>query len=152
MILAATCVLWGFASENFAAVLNYVDLTNASKNALERMSREIRNARSVSSCSATQLVLLDLDGNEVKFTYDPGGKALTQAKSGRNTTLLTGCDSLRFSALRRKPAAGSYELLPLTNLRNCKVVQVQWACSRRLSGSRQNTERQVCAKVVLRNP
>ncbi len=151
LILAAVCVLWGFANESFAATLNYVDMAAASKNALDRMSKQIRNARIVSSCTANELKLLDLSGNEFKFTYDPTRKTLTQTRSNQVTTLLKGCNALSFALYQRTPSAGSYSLFTAASTNTSKVVQINWTCSRRLVGARQNTERQASAKVVIRN-
>ncbi len=151
LILGAACVLWGFANETFAGTLNYVDLAASSKNALDRMTQQIRNAQTVTSCTAYELKLLDLDGNEFKFTYNPTTKVLTTTQAGTTTTLLKGCTALSFSLFQRTPSSGSYDLVGTSATNTAKVVQIRWNCSRFLVGARQNTERQVSAKIVIRN-
>lgn len=156
MLLGATVALWGSANQTFACVLNYVDLTNRSKVALDTLSREIRNAQSVESVSSTQLIIRDADGDRLTYTYDPAKKTLEQSLvpgigTSRTTTLLTQCDSLTFSAFQRNPLGGSYDQYPAADAATAKVIQIQWTCARQLTGSRSNTERQISAKVVIRN-
>ena len=150
LVLAAACSLSGFAGHTFVSVLNYVELSNDSKNALDRMSQAIRNAASLKSYSSTKLVFADLDGNEIQFAYDPTLKTVTQTKGGVNTVLLRGCSSFKFSIYQSSPTKNSYDLLTATT-NTCQVVQIQWACSRKLVSSRENTERQVSARMVMRN-
>ncbi len=151
MVLAAACALWGFANQDLTAVLNYVDLCNASKNALDRMSQQIRTARRVLAVSPSELRLLTVDGNEVRFTYDPNGKTLAFTQPGQSSILLKQCDALAFSVYQRTPSARTYGLLPALSTNTSRVVQIDWTCTRRLTGSRKNTEHQLSAKVVIRN-
>src|SRR5256885_5678602 len=74
LALAAAVVLWGYASQTCATLLNYVDLSIASKNVLDRMSLEIRNARSVKLFSSSQLVLFSTNGTTISYVYHPVGQ------------------------------------------------------------------------------
>ena len=40
--LAAVCSLWAYASKTCAVLLNYVDMSTTSKNALDRISQQVR--------------------------------------------------------------------------------------------------------------
>lgn len=151
LVLAAAGALWVFSGETFASILHYVDLTNASKNSLDRISQRVRNASALASLSSNELVVVSPDGQPVRFRYDPSLKSLVETAGGTRTTLLSGCDSLRFSGFIRTPQSGSFTLVPTAETSLCKVVQIEWVCSRVLTGARQNTERQVSAKIALRN-
>ena len=152
LVLAAGIVLWGFASQSFAAVFNFVDLADNSKRTLDHLSQQIRNAKSVVSCGATNLTLLDPDDNQVQFYFSNASKRLIKSIGGTNTTLLTGCDSLQFSVFQRPSVTNVYDAFPAASATNtAKLVQIQWTCSRQLTGSRQNAEEQISAKVVVRN-
>src|SRR6185503_15545219 len=58
LVLAGALLLWAFASRTCASLLGYVELSSTSKNALDRIGQQIRNAWNIQSCSATQLVLI----------------------------------------------------------------------------------------------
>src|SRR5436190_24065683 len=57
LILTVGIVFWAYATRTSASLLGYVDLSATSKNALARMSQQIRNAQAVKSCSESKLVL-----------------------------------------------------------------------------------------------
>ena len=151
LALAAVAVLWGYGSRTCAVLLNYVELSTTSKNALDRISQQIRNARSVESVSANQLVLFDPDGQRVTYAYNSTDKTLTQTKGTESRTLLTDCSALQFSLFQRTPTKGSSALTTTTSTNTAKVVQMQWTCGRTLIGDKTNTESQVSAKVVIRS-
>jgi prepilin-type N-terminal cleavage/methylation domain-containing protein len=154
MLLTATVALWASASRSFAG-----DLTNRSKLALDTMSREIRNAQSVLACSPHELVILTANGDELTFAYKENLLTLSEilkpaggsATAPFTNTLLTRCSSLGFSVFQKHPVGGTYDQYPAADKTTAKVIQIQWSCSRPLTGSRSNTERQISAKVVIRN-
>lgn len=151
LVLAAAGALWVFSGETFASILHYVDLTNASKNSLDRISQQVRNASALTGLTSNELAVLNPDGQPVRFRYDPARKTLVEMAGGRSATLLSGCESLRFSGYLRTPQEGSFQLVPTAETSLCKVVQMEWVCSRVLVGARRNTERQVSARITLRN-
>jgi hypothetical protein len=152
LVLGAGIVLWGFASQSFAAVFNFVDLADNSKRALDHLSKEIRNAKTVMSCSATNLTLIDADDSQLVFYYSNGSKSLIKSIGGTNTTLLSGCETFHFSIFQRPAVTAPYNAFPVASATNTtKVVQIQWTCSRLLKGDVKNIEEQIAAKVVVRN-
>ena len=152
-------------SWHFLAASNYVQLNNQSRNALDLISREIRNATSLVAFSTNnpQYLLLTnaIDANSSTITYDSGRNTVTLARSGRATaTLLTGCDSFSFSLYNRYPIAtnNTFSFYQSTNFLNgsvdptfTKVINMTWKCSRTILGSKLNTEIVQTAQVVLRN-
>jgi hypothetical protein len=149
--LGAVSVFWIYASKTCAAVLNYVDLADKSKMALDQMSMEIRNARSLTSLKSDEVVFQDQDAQEMRYTYNSTNKTMTQTKAGRQKVLLTGCDFFQITGYQRFLTNGTFALSSTTNTPLCKLLQVNWLCSRELAGSKKNSERQVSAKIVIRN-
>ena len=152
MVLGAGLLLWAYASRTCATLLNYVELANASKTTLDGMSREIRNATVVQSCSSNQFIALDPDGIRITYTYNPDAKTLTQVKSNVTTTLLSECSAFQFSYYQRVPTNGTYDLIATTSTNTAKVVQMQWTCRRKVTGDKSSIEAQLSSQVVMRNP
>jgi prepilin-type N-terminal cleavage/methylation domain-containing protein len=163
MVLSAALVLWAYASKNTASLLGYIDLSTTSKNALDRMSQQIRNAKAVRSCSKNQLVLIVPGGTStdpwtMTYAYDSTNRLLRQIYSPgllatkESTTLLTECTNFAFTVFQRTPTSNSFMLY--TNgwsTNTAKVIEMQWTCLRRITGDKSSLEKQVSAKVVIRN-
>jgi len=153
IVLTAALVLWAYATRTCASLLNYADLSSQSKYALDSLSQQIRNSKSIQSCSSQQLVLLDPDNQVVTVSYDSSAKKLAVRQGTNNAkTLLTGCTNFQFAIYQRTPISNSFQFY--TNgfsTNTAKVVQMQWSCMRKLTGSTGNAENQVSAMVVVRN-
>jgi len=168
MVFAAVSILIFFSGRSYAALANYVDLDNSSRSALDWMSKEIRQVDCVTnSATATlpngQVVTnkLVLSGTEtdgraytITYDYDPATQTLVRTKEGGSypgtTTLLTGCTYLNFGMFQRVPKMNSFEQFDAADLATCKVVQMDWICSRRIFNKTANTETIESAKVVIR--
>jgi hypothetical protein len=152
LVLASAVVLWGYASRNCASLLGYVDLSSNSKNALDRVSQQIRNAKNVQTCNATQLVIIDPDGQKALIAFDHVAKSLVKVKNSVRTTLLTECTNFQFSIYQRTPISNSFQLITNAwNTNTAKVVEMRWVCHRQVTGDKSSVESQVAAKVVIRN-
>jgi len=168
MVFAAVAILIFFSGRSYAALANYVDLDNRSRGALDRMSKEIRQVDCVTgSASATlpsgqvvtnRLVLsgTETDGSAYILTYDynPTTQTLVRTKEGGSypgtNTLLTGCTYLNFGMYQRVPKMNSFDQFDAADLATCKVVQLDWICSRKIFNKTANTENIESAKVVIR--
>jgi hypothetical protein len=150
-VIGCAGALYLQTSRSFLAQLNYVDLDNQSRLALDQMSQQIRMANCVTNYSVTNLVFVDFDGNLLSFAYDVNAKTLLRRKNGVTRTLLTGCDSLQFSMFQRTPNGGSADFYSTSNAAECKLVQMTWSCSRTMLGIKANTETIQTAKVMMRN-
>ena len=164
VVIASIMTLAIIAAQNFAATANYVQMNDQSRNALDRISREIRNASSLQAFSTNNPQYLVLTnsyrGTSATVTFDAGTGTLTLAKTGESPlTLLSGCDSFSFQIFNRYPIINSTNITfaRSTNVsstldpRFCKVVNMSWKCSRTILGSKLNTEIVQTAQVVLRN-
>lgn len=149
MVLISAGALTSYSARSYAAMANYVDLDNKSRKALDRLSRDIRQANRLCSGTDHQLVLTDFDNEPLTYTYDPSARTLVRSKN-TDEVLLTQCDLLQFNIYQRNPIAGTYDQYPTATATNCKVIQVSWVCSRRILGARINTESVQSAKIVIR--
>ncbi len=157
LVLAAVMALAFFSARSFAALTNYVDLDNFSRNALDVMSREIRQSDRLVSGDDHQLTFQHTNPTNgqpftISYTYDSRTKELVRRQSGvtEAKVLLQECDYLRFSLYQRNPINGTYDQYPTANPDTCKLVQLSWICSRDILGKKANTESVQSAKVVIR--
>ncbi len=142
-----------FTMRSFAAVANYADLENESRNALDHMTMDIRQTFGLVANTAKELDFEDApDHQTLKFIYDPNAQSLMRWKNGNATKLLDHCTDLRFDLFQRNTSNNTYNQYPITsNAALCKVVQVTWTCKRSLYGSAlYNTEVVQTAKIVIR--
>jgi hypothetical protein len=162
MVLGVALMLWAYASQNCASLLGYLELSSVSKNALDRMTQQIRNATRVESCSSNTLVLVvpgktGTNAHTMTFVYDVTNNLVRQILSKgpgnqESMTLLTGCTNFSFSAFQRTPVSNSFALYTSAwSTNTTKVVQMQWTCLRQITGEKSALEDQISAKVVLRN-
>lgn len=149
ILLVSTGMMISFSARSFASMTNYVDLDSKSRKALDRITRDIRQANGLSSFSATELVLQDADNQPLRYTFNPDKHQLTRTKNATEV-LLTECDFLKFDIFQRNPVGGSYDQYPTAVAANCKVIQLSWVCSRKILGAKINTESVQSAKVVIR--
>lgn len=152
VILAALAGLTFYTGRSFAAMANYVELDSFSRNALDTMSKEIRQTRRLKTFAETQLVFEDFDGADLSYTYDPDKRILYRSRNNVSDRrpLLKDCNFLQFSIFQRNSMAGSYNQYPTATPATCKLVQLRWVCSRDLIKAKCNTESVQSAKIVIR--
>ena len=136
---------------SFAEIVNYVDLDNYNRIALDNISREVRQVNFLATYDATHLNFIDNDNQPLIYEYVPASGTLTRTKNGATTLLLRGCDSMQFTLYQRSPVTNSFDLVPVTEATNCKVISITWTCSRSLLRLKANTEAAQAAKIVIRN-
>jgi prepilin-type N-terminal cleavage/methylation domain-containing protein len=139
--------LYVHSTRTFVESANYMDLDNQSRVALNRMSRIIRQADALTYYSSNKLTFL-VGTNFVSFTYYPGQRTLRQETPGTSKALLSDCDYVNYGIYQRN-LTNSYDYYPAATVASCKVVQVDWGCSRMVLG-KSNTAAAVSAKVVIR--
>ncbi|MCU0770277.1 MAG: hypothetical protein MUE94_00715 [Verrucomicrobia bacterium] len=149
-VLAIVAVLTMFTVRSFVAMGNYNDLERASTRALDTMSREVRQAASVVSFTTNRVQLRTLNGIALTYEYDPDAETLTQIKGADSQILLEQCDYLKFNISQRNPS-NNFNFYPASTVSQAKLLDVSWRCSRRILGSKLNTESVQTAKIVIRN-
>lgn len=161
VVISSIMTLAIISAQNFAATANYVQMNDQSRNALDRISREIRNATALHafSMSNPQYLILTNDHNVSSATITYTNEVLLLDRTGEPTMmLLTNCDSFSFQIFNRYPIVGTNITFALsTNVSGgldsqfTKVINMSWKCSRTILGSKLNTEIVQTAQVVLRN-
>jgi hypothetical protein len=152
VLLLGLAALIFYTGRSFAALANYVDLDATSRNALDIMSREIRQTRRLVSGSSTKLTFEDFDGKSLVYEYNSGARTLSRTKDGvaDPQPLLTECNFLEFLMYQRNPISGKYDQYPTADAATCKLIQLRWVCSRDLITEKWNTESVQSAKIVIR--
>jgi Tfp pilus assembly protein PilW len=159
ILFAAVMALAFYTARSFAAFTNYIDLDVNSRNALDLMSTEIRQADILTAATSTSLTFRTTDAetgasHTLTYAYDAGRKELTRVlDGGQPDVLLTECTFLRFGTFQRNttPSLDNAFIPVATSQPNlCKVVQLTWTCSRKILGKAVNTESVQSAKVVIR--
>ena len=141
-----------FSSRSFMVMANYTNMNQRSQFALDKMSKEIRQARQVTAHSPHSITLQDANGNDLQFTYNPGAKILVRLAGGQTTTYLTECDELKFRIYQHTKQSNKFECWDTANnVANARVVQVNWKCSREIRGSKTTTESVQSAQITIRN-
>lgn len=159
LLLAVVALLFINGSRSFVAMGNYQDLDVKSMRALDTFSMEIRNATGlVSYTPGTSLTLTNATaGTLTKLTYNATARNLVMVKTLAGvqtvTTNLTGCDSWSFSLYNKAPNTSSTNITfnAAAGAADCKLISMNWRCSRTILGSKLNTESVQTAQVVLRN-
>ena len=136
------------------ALSNYSQLDQASRQALDTLTRDVRQTKSLSAWSKTNLtgIAVGNSGVNINFSYTYGAAAgtLTRTWNGQSKILLSNCDSLAFAVYQRTPT-NNFQFYPTTIPAEAKLVDVNWKCSRKIKGEKANTETIQTAKIVIRN-
>jgi prepilin-type N-terminal cleavage/methylation domain-containing protein len=150
LVFAAIGKLTLFTARSFVALGNYNDLDNASRNALDTLSREIRQTKALTQYNTNKLVFTDYDGLSLTYEWDATARTLTRSKSGQVQVLLRQCDSLMFGKSQRNPS-NNFGFYASTDAKTTKLIDVSWRCSRQIFQKKVNTESVQTAKIVIRN-
>ncbi len=151
MAAAVIVALMFFSSRSYVAMTNYTDMAQRSQLALDKMSKEMRQARNLTAYSPTSVTFQDVDGGTFGFKYDPDGRTLVRVSNGRTNTYLTECDELQFSIFQHTVKSNKFECYEPAYLSSARVVQMSWRCSRKILGAKATTENVQSAQVALRN-
>ena len=149
VVLVSFMLYTGFS---LAGVVNYVDLEGQSQQTLDRMVEDVRQGSRLTDYTTNKVVFL-AGTNVVSYTYDSSARVLTRVVNGGTKTLLQECDDLNFSIYQRSPVSTNlYDLVSTTlAATNCKALQVRWTCSRKILGTKKQSETVQSTKIVLRN-
>jgi len=153
LILGAVMYAFLFCSRSFVAMGNYMELDKASSLALDNLSRDVREARQLTSFTTNKLTFLDYSSNVLVFEWKANTRKLTRTSSTSTNVLLKECDFLEFHISQRSPLTdGTFGFYSATNTSTlAKMVDVSWRCSRTIFGQKVNTESVQTAKIVMRN-
>ncbi len=150
LLFLAVAVLGLYAGRSFAGLANYTDLDVRSRNALDRLTRDVRQVNRLTASTSTSLTFEDADGSSLRWVYSPGSRTLSRIKGSSTEVLLTGCDALSWAIFQRNPVGGTYNQFPTGSPATTKLINVTWTCSRKILGTAMNTENVQTAKIVIR--
>ncbi len=151
MLLLAVGTISVFSGRSLTALANYADLETQSRSALDRMTLEIRQALELKTFATNDITLTDANNQPLRYVYDPVQLTLTRITCTETNALLQGCDYLKFAMYQRNTTNGTFSQYVAGDASTCKLVEINWLCSRSILGSKVNTESVQSAKVVLRN-
>jgi len=148
LVLMVVAMVFMNNGRAFAAVNNYISMDGDSRNALDHLSQEIRQAGNLVAFSPTSLKFgwHGQTNSFLVFNWDATSSQLTEWNTTTTTTniLLKGCDQLAFSLYNASFA-------PTTNAVQGKGISVSWSCSRTILGNKSTTENMQQAMIVIRN-
>jgi prepilin-type N-terminal cleavage/methylation domain-containing protein len=157
IVLAMVMSVYLFGLRSFAAMDNYAQLCGKSRQALDLMSRDIRQATNVLSINTNlpiKSLTLGTYTGTITYTWDSTAGVLKTIRSNAGVTTtqtnLTGCDQWSFTLYQRTPTA-NYVFYTTTDLNLCKLVEMSWRCTRKTLTTSVNREEITTAQVVIRN-
>jgi type II secretory pathway component PulJ len=147
--------LYLFTSSSFAGLSDYATLDKANRQAMDMLTKEIRQAKAVTSCSTNppSITVLRGDGLTVKYSFSKDKQQMIRDVSdGTHQVLLNHCSLLSFSLCQRNPVGGSYDIYPAATdnwQQTVKVIQLSWktACSLPYHMVSENVQ---TARIVIR--
>jgi prepilin-type N-terminal cleavage/methylation domain-containing protein len=152
LVLASIlAIFFSFSLRSFAAMTNYADMNQRSQLALDKMSKDIRQARSLTAYSSNSLTFLDVNNQSLQYTFNPSQGTLARVSGGVTTTYLTNCDSLQFWIYQHTPISNTFDCYNPSVTTNTRVIQMTWHCSRKILGTKATTETVESATLSLRN-
>jgi type II secretory pathway pseudopilin PulG len=150
IVAAAVATSTLFTARGFQAAANYSDLSRASRKTLDVLTRDVRQAKALTSFATNRVVFTDLTNGTFSYTWDARAGTLTRTYNGSSNVVLTSCDSLVFHISQRSPS-NNFTFWPASSATNAKLIDVTWTCSRPLFGQKANTESIQTAKITIRN-
>ncbi|HKQ38807.1 MAG TPA: hypothetical protein VJ063_12070 [Verrucomicrobiae bacterium] len=153
LVLAQVCVIWFYSSRAFVSQLNYVDMDQVSQRTLDRLSREIRQAKVMTIFSPNRITLTDYDNQPLTYLFSESQllRIKPNENGGKPSVMLKGLDSGSFAIYQRNPVEGKYDQYPTATPATCKLVEVKWRCKRKLIPSAPETKESMhSAKIVIR--
>ena len=160
ILVAILFTLSGFGQRSFAIVANDSQLDSKSRYASDLLSRELKEANSVTalvSNSNTRALTLTNAASRIgiALTWDAAERTLVLNETGSsfltNKVLLTACDQCTFTLYNHAVtfAGGKASLNPTVTLADCKVVGLSWSCATNLGKITNRVTQKT--QVALRN-
>jgi Tfp pilus assembly protein PilW len=127
-----------FCIRGMAEMYNYALLDQYNRQAMDRMTCEIRQCKQVVTCSTNSITLLTANsdgstGPQVTYQFTPAGqKLLRNSSDGTSQVLLNNCSLIQFSLYTRIPTNGTYNCYPVASgnwSNTVKVLQLTWKTS-----------------------
>jgi prepilin-type N-terminal cleavage/methylation domain-containing protein len=124
-----------YSARSFSSMVNYTELNQNSRLGLDKMTRDIREAKGLTARTGTNLVFkMDAAGLIImNLEWDQSNKTVTQVTtSGTNAVtniLLTACTFWTNQIFQRNTISNSFDPLPTANVSLTKLIQLNWTCA-----------------------
>jgi type II secretory pathway component PulJ len=140
-----------YSTRSYVTMGNYTEMGARSQMALDKMSKEIRQANQVVGCTTNSITLKNPNNSTFTFSYDAASRKMQRTSGAQKSTYLLDCDSLAFWVFQHTMKSNTFDCYDPAYLTNARVVQVTWRCSRPILGKKATTESVQSSKIVLRN-
>jgi hypothetical protein len=137
-----------------AAMASYPGISSQDQNATSRIAQDLRQACSIESAASDRIVLRTRDaaGAElVSYSYNTAQRTLTREDGHSTVTVLSELDNFSFSLFQRPASQAAFGAFARATAANAGMVGCHWTCSRKLGGTKLDSEHVEMAPVVLRN-
>ncbi|MDB6111531.1 MAG: hypothetical protein JWR69_3281 [Pedosphaera sp.] len=162
IMLASVGKVYIFMTRSLDATANYEELDRQSRNALDKMTRDIRGCRALTDFDGSHLWFTNLDNTLLCYVWDTNANTLSYTNLSTNSpgsgVLLKGCVYWKTSQFTHDPATNTtmtFLALPTTNSLTqaalTKVIVIDWICKKTNYTTLTDSESVQTAKIVLRN-
>ena len=148
-----------FCVKAMASLYNYALLDQYNRQAMDQLTREIRQARGVLAYTTNSITILTAQsdgsvGPNVTYSFSPGTKKMLRTSTdGASKVLLNNCSLLSFQLFTRCPSNAVFGAFPVaTNnwQQTVKVLQLTWKTSILQPSGIANSENVQTARIVIR--
>lgn len=149
-----------FSARTFAALANYGELDQHNRDAMDKMTREIRECERImtptTNAAGTAISLSLIASNAtITYTFDSVGHTLTRVSSleSGSEILVPHCTVLQFNVGQRTPDGTNFDVYPPLNPNDTiQVVNFTWKAWQNIPGSTVGTSEEIqTAHVVVRS-
>ncbi len=141
-----------FSLRSFQSLSNYSVLSEQNREAIDRITRELRQANSIQSFDnylSRKLVFFDGNNKQITYTFNRYTQQLTRTSNGVSSVLLDDCSLINFN-LGTRVVGSNYNYSATTDADEAKIVDLTWRTSRSLPGGPSSSENIQTAKIVIR--
>jgi hypothetical protein len=151
--------LYLFGVKSMGSMYNYCLLDQYNRQAMDQLTREIRQAKNVVAVATNSITILSANddgsnGPYVTYSFVPNArKMLRTSTDGSSKILLNECSLLSFKLFTRCPSNGVFGSFPVAadNWSNTvKVLQLSWKTSITTPTCLGNSENIQTARIVIR--
>jgi prepilin-type N-terminal cleavage/methylation domain-containing protein len=155
---AALMGLYLFSVKSMASMYNYSVLDQRNRQAMDLLTREIRQSKKVLDFKTNSITILAANddgstGPVVTYKFVPTTKKMLRTSGGTSNVLLDNCNLLSFQLFTRCPSNEVFGSFPvaINNWSNTvKVLQLSWKTSMALPSGIVNSENIQTARIVIR--
>jgi type II secretory pathway component PulJ len=150
--------LYLFSVKSMASMYNYCLLDQYNRQAMDQLTREIRQATKVLNYTTNSVAIQaandDGSTSTVTYSFNAGTQKMVRTSSdGTSKLLLNNCSLLSFQLFTRCPSNGVFGSFPVAVndwSNTVKVLQLTWKTSMSLPTGNVNSENVQTARIVIR--